>query len=288
MVQTKALAALIEEGLNANGLGVVTKVFSDEGKYKQALKGTQAERPKYIVNGCLKPLTGTMEPIKDLNSIYAVFTLEFVVKVEWKDQMHEVLNDYALAATGTLSNFGTLSTLLYFDVPYIGAVAATSPIGVHVPMSTTVYLQQIGNGVISNNCKIKINGEYLPITKYNFPRTRTTQSDNVYNDPEIRSAVTQQGLGLTIETPYLLNPIVKKLVRDSYIGGIGTVYRIEYDDGIVSTDDGTFTPPVWYMIVKSCVPSYLAGRVPNISITFLPARLDVYAAEIAALESSEV
>lgn len=279
MVNIKDLARLLEIGLNNKakelGSNLAFSIESNMNRYKKTeLKDTTIYGVQTLAPGSITPLAGVDN--------YLINTqLGMIVSISQANEVKGILNSYIEENVGEITQIDDYIAVVSFDLLSEGGYDIRANIGESITLSTNIYYQFIRNGVLSNECKLRINGELMPVLKMALPRVMTVQTDQVLGESELQSAVGQQGLTISLDVPYKKIPIITKIMNDTVLGGLNNVYKLEYTDGVVNGGE----PVVWYCLIKDSAPSYQAGKVPCLSLTFLIANSGSYNEEMGDLIS---
>lgn len=271
MITIKQLKDLLQSSLNALADDFVFIINANCGKYEVA-KQTGRKLPKPVVNCILRPLQSTVVPVMQLGNFYTQLQFDLLVPEKLIDSVQSVLMQFIESNAGAAGVYGEYAYVINMNLPDLGVADISLHVGASVQITTSVYYQFIKNGVLSNNCKLKLDGEELLTLDSATARARINQTDNTENSEEMQTVITQQGLQFNLTLPYLMRPKLEQLVKEIHLGKLGDVHTLEYDDGLIKSGANN---PVWLVTLKDGSVSYQAGKVPTITASFLLAREDL-------------
>jgi hypothetical protein len=267
MVTETEIAKSIEDALNASTAKYRFNIIPLVGDFKTAFDARAEQLRELsvpVINGVLLPIPSPITPIKDLGNFNRIFQLSFIVKKRQAQAAAAILNTYIEDNIGNAADFGGYAGIMNFDNLSVGSVSQESPIGTGLPLMTMVYYQFIKGGMISNVCKVFIDGVKTQYLNCSVGKTRILETNAYDGHKNMKSAITQQGVSFEITLPYVKNDLTKKLLGDLLDGGLNEIYTVIYDDGFIA-------PRTFEMLASSANEGLVPGKIPGISVVFMEA-----------------
>ena len=209
MISLETLANRIETNLNLNSKGIKFRIFSDAGRFKEAIaKRTEHER---FTNGVLKVVDSAVVPTQTLTVATQSVLLEVGAELTFgKDKrgiMHDhraVLDAYFTGVHEELISEGGES----YSVSMTGAVADTGEpqirpgIGESMTWFVRINYGFIENGLNSLNCSFTLDGVTVPYSSAVITNRPQAES-NPYSDGEGvgKNVVTSRIRGFDFQVP---------------------------------------------------------------------------------------
>lgn len=292
MVTTSQLANELQNRLNnfagtLNGRDYKFIIRTNVGDYEHSTGGTQKKLAMLLINGLLIEQTSTPIPLKGLDSVLLMQTLNILIPCDMTgDKQNRIeyamnaLNAFVSDVAGNAGNLSdskgnTYAYVLSVSTPYVGQEALESEIGYCVPVSLQVSWQLIKDGVLANNVSILIraDGAANPLTSVvlmdgAFVRTRTGDSSNVENSEEMKTQITQQGLTLKVVMPYKRGDASETLYKDMLSGTLDRKYLVIYSDAVGKQG----LSQNWVMVAREITASLTSGKGITVTATLEIAR----------------
>lgn len=294
MVTTSQLANELQNRLNnfagtLNGRDYKFIIRTNAGDYEHSTGGTQKKLATLLINGLLIEQTSTPIPLKGLDSVLLMQTLNILIPCDMtRDKQNRI--EYAMNAltafvSDVAGNAGNLSDskknkyayVLSVSTPYVGQEALESEIGYCVPVSLQVSWQLIKDGVLANNVTMKMkakgsaaNPTVVVLMDGAIIRTRTGDSSNVDGSEEMKTEVTQQGLTIKVIMPYKRGDVSAMLFKDMLTGALQRIYELSYADGDGDTAQGVSAS--WDVVAREITASLTSGKGITVSATLEIAR----------------
>lgn len=294
MVTTSQLANELQNRLNnfagtLNGRDYKFIIRTNVGDYEHSTGGTQKKLATFLINGLLIEQTSTPIPLKGLDSVLLMQTLNILIPCDMtRDKQNRI--EYAMNALNAFvsdvaGNAGSLSDskgnryayVLSVSTPYVGQEALESEIGYCVPVSLQVSWQLIKDGVLANNVTMKMkakgsaaNPTVVVLMDGAIVRTRTGDSSNVDGSEEMKTEVTQQGLTIKVIMPYKRGDVSEMLFKDMLTGALQRVYELSYADG--DGDTAQSVSASWDVVAREITASLTSGKGITVSATLEIAR----------------
>lgn len=294
MVTTSQLANELQNRLNnfagtLNGRDYKFIIRTNAGDYEHSTGGTQKKLATLLINGLLIEQTSTPIPLKGLDSVLLMQTLNILIPCDMtgdkQNRIEYAMNALNAFVSDVAGNAGNLSDskknkyayVLSVSTPYVGQEALESEIGYCVPVSLQVSWQLIKDGVLANNVTMKMkakgsaaNPTVVVLMDGAIVRTRTGDSSNVDGSEEMKTEVTQQGLTIKVIMPYKRGDVSAMLVRDMLTGALQRVYELSYDDGDGDTVQGVSAS--WDVVAREITAPLTSGKGITVSATLEIAR----------------
>lgn len=289
MVTTSQLANELQNRLNnfagtLNGRDYKFIIRTNVGDYEHSTGGTQKKLAMLLINGLLIEQTSTPIPLKGLDSVLLMQTLNILIPCDMtgdkQNRIEYAMNALNAFVSDVAGNAGNLSDskgnkyayVLSVSTPYVGQEALESEIGYCVPVSLQVSWQLIKDGVLANNVVIKmgVKTATTPVVLMDgaIVRTRTGDSSNVDNAEEMKTQITQQGLTLKVIMPYKRGDVSEMLVKDMLGGNLSQTYAVSYSDVI----NGKGLTRNWTMVAREITVPLTSGKGITVAATLEIAR----------------
>ena len=289
MVTTSQLANELQNRLNnfagtLNGRDYKFRIRTNVGDYEHSTGGTQKKLAMLLINGLLIEQTSTPIPLKGLDSVLLMQTLNILIPCDMtgdkQNRIEYAMNALNAFVSDVAGNAGNLSDskgnryayVLSVSTPYVGQEALESEIGYCVPVSLQVSWQLIKDGVLANNVVIKmgVKTATTPVVLMDgaIVRTRTGDSSNVDNAEEMKTQITQQGLTLKVIMPYKRGDVSEVLFKDMLYGSLSQTYAVSYSDVI----NGQGLTRTWTMVAREITASLTSGKGITVTATLEIAR----------------
>lgn len=289
MVTTSQLANEIQNRLNnfagkLNGRDYKFIIRTNVGDYEHSTGGTQKKLATLLINGLLIEQTSTPIPLKGLDSVLLMQTLNILIPCDMtgdkQNRIEYAMNAINAFVSDVAGNAGNLSDskgnkyayVLSVSTPYVGQEALESEIGYCVPVSLQVSWQLIKDGVLANNVVIKmgVKTATTPVVLMDgaIVRTRTGDASNVDNAEEMKTQITQQGLTLKVIMPYKRGDVSEVLFKDMLYGTLSQTYAVSYSD-VINNQGLTRT---WTMVAREITASLTSGKGITVTATLEIAR----------------
>lgn len=205
MIQLQKLASALNNGLNANGKGLLFYIQPDTGDFKTADR-TGNDVAEYI-NGILSVVDSAVIPTQALEVAAQTVRLELVVETDEDEPaalqigvVRDVLQDYFARATvqyledetGKVYSVAVSSSLLASGTAAIRQLAGDS-----FTLSMQIYYSFIQNGINSLDCPILLDGVVLPYSTATISRVPVVEGAP-YSDTNAvtKNRVTATALGV--------------------------------------------------------------------------------------------
>lgn len=289
MVTTSQLANELQNKLNKfagtlNGRDYKFIIRTNVGDYEHSTGGTQKKLATLLINGLLIEQTSTPIPLKGLDSVLLMQTLNILIPCDMTgDKQNRIeyamnaLNAFVSDVAGNAGNLtddsgNSYAYVLSVSTPYVGQETIESEIGYCVPVSLQVSWQLIKDGVLANNVVIKmgVKTATTPVVLMDgaIVRTRTGDASNVDNAEELKTQITQQGLTLKVIMPYKRGDVSEVLFKDMLHGTLSQTYAVSYSD-VINSQGLTIT---WKMVAREITASLTSGKGITVSATLEIAR----------------
>ncbi len=289
MVTTSQLANELQNRLNnfagtLNGRDYKFIIRTNVGDYEHSTGGTQKKLAMLLINGLLIEQTSTPIPLKGLDSVLLMQTLNILIPCDMtgdkQNRIEYAMNAINAFVSDVAGNAGNLSDskgnkyayVLSVSTPYVGQEALESEIGYCVPVSLQVSWQLIKDGVLANNVVIKmgVKTATTPVVLMDgaIVRTRTGDASNVDNAEEMKTQITQQGLTLKVIMPYKRGDVSEVLFKDMLYGTLSQTYAVSYSD-VINNQGLTRT---WTMVAREITASLTSGKGITVTATLEIAR----------------
>lgn len=223
-----------------------------------------------IIHGTIVPYPGNIVPVEGLNSFYLTYRVVLTPYAELKEDIFQYVSSYIESTNGQTNSLQEYAYIMSFSAPEAGATTMVEKVGRVTPISFMVYYQFIKNGVLSNDCKWKLNDTVLKMLDGSAARASVLSKDTLCNNNRQESALLVTGHAFQFNLPYLKEGIYAQLVED-ILSRSKTTYTLEYEDSNLPSKKLT-----WLVVLESGQINYQAGKVPFISCVFTLARTDIY------------
>lgn len=294
MVTTSQLANELQNRLNnfagtLNGRNYKFIIRTNASDYEHSTGGSQKQLATLLINGLLIEQTSTPIPLKGLDSVLLLQTLNILIPSDTtgakQNRIEYAMNALNAFVSDVAGNAGNLSDssknnyayILSVSTPYVGQETIESEIGLCVPVSLQVSWQLIKDGVLANNVTMKMkakgssaNPTVVVLMDGAIVRTRTGDSSNVDGSEEMKTEVTQQGLTIKVVMPYKRGDVSEMLFKDMLTGALQRVYELSYTDGDGNTVQGVSAS--WDVVAREITASLTSGKGITVSATLEIAR----------------
>lgn len=291
MVTTQQMADALSAKLNkfagkVNGQDFQFLIHCNEGDLQSTTGKTQRQKATILVNCVLLELSSTPLPLKDLESVLMMQTMQVLVPCD--EERVTGRAEYALSALSAFvadaaGNVGILTDntgknftyVLSASTPLVGTENYFGDVGKAIPVSLQISWQFIKDGVLANNVNMTLGVKgsnvqpSLVLMDGAIVRTRTGDSSNVENSEEMETTVTQQGLTVKVVMPYKRTDASAVLFGDMLKGSLKRTYTLTYDDSVGSIKGNQGT---WDVVAREITTALTAGKVMTLSATFEIAR----------------
>jgi hypothetical protein len=183
-----------------------------------------------------------MLPIKGLTVLNISATLEVLVdvnKTPVNDEGHYPELDYILSLLERFTSENNGETYIADEdnknfsvtVNYSPATASTwrlesSLTGEIVPVSVSIYLRAVENGVSSNDITIKIDNEEVFFESCVFTRNKVVEPYTYTEDAPTKSTAIQHGFGVDLVLPLINSTVGTKIINEVLDGSLNTPHTV--------------------------------------------------------------
>lgn len=222
------LCIKMQNGLNdtAQSLGMKRTfcIYTDAGQMPSVQNDPyevrDADTRSHTVYGILDADPSRLAPIRGLSVITLAGTLEVMAEAKLghstqggelveAQRIERLLNAYGQCENGTVYEYDgdggkTYTVTLNFSPAVLGdwQVHSTA-FGEVIPVSMSVYLSAVENGVSANDLKVWIDGYPVYYESLNLTRQKTVDQYTYKRGESIRSTVLQHGFGVDLTMPVL-------------------------------------------------------------------------------------
>lgn len=222
------LCIKMQNGLNdtAQSLGLKHTfcIYTDAGQMPSVQNDPyevrDAETRSHTVYGILDADPSRLAPIRGLSVITLAGTLEVMAEAKLghstqggelveAQRIERLLNAYGQSENGTVYEYEgdggkTYTVTLNFSPAVLGDWQVHSTVlGEVIPVSMSVYLSAVENGVSANDLKVWIDGYPVYYESLNLTRQKTVDQYTYKRGESIRSTVLQHGFGVDLTMPVL-------------------------------------------------------------------------------------
>ena len=246
MINTVYLANLVQDYLNTNELNKKFLVFADEGDMRKAVcKGNYKEE---YTHGVLEIISDNIVPFEDwefqtINTRLMLFVdLQSGGTVKETDlerpqsknliQVKDCVDNMIMAVNGKSSYVEIEDKIYNFTItmskPTNGQKTALGDIPEGLPIYCSIQFTIFQNGVNSNYCKIKVNGESLGYTQLVKTKNGTANQSNVGNEGA-RTYILAGGKSFDFIVPLLTSGVTQEFVKHLYNDELNTAFETEFE-----------------------------------------------------------
>lgn len=233
MIDQRVLINSLENGLNANSLGKVFKIFSDVADYQNYIK-TGNTQIKFI-NTIFTKISANIYPFKGLQvaSYSAQVTIAIDIESAEKDSdgnypevynVRKVVEEYIQAVNGQVITLVdgdiTYSTSVGYTLPITGIEMELSPIGRMIPIQFMVEYRFVENGDNSNSDDFYIDGEEIYYNTLSVSRTKMIDTVQKRGDSSVKTLIQTKQLSFEFGIPMLSNTICGAIAEDIAVGNL--------------------------------------------------------------------
>ncbi len=284
MITLTKFAEIIETGLNNNEQGLNFKVFTDAGKYKEALK-THTEKKKYT-NGILRIGTSSIVPVKGITIATQGATLEFCVPLPTPETDEQIITAHravfdtyfsAFSVQSITENGKTYTVSSTYSLANTGTTEFRDRVGTSITFYVNISFTYIEDGVNSNAISYKLDGYEIPYTSVHLSKTPTTNSNSSSNSlghGTSRNSAFIRGWDFEIPaTNSALTAIVLDYIENDKINNLHTLTVSNNLGGNIAAFGGT------YNVIFGAASMNLEG-IQNAGLSFSLLEKALYAEEI--------
>ena len=228
----KDLCDKIQDGLNSMAQSILPPhtfcIYTDAGQMPSVQNDPyevrDAETRSHTVYGILDADPSRLAPIRGLSVITLAGTLEVMAEAKLGHSaqggelveaqlIERLLNAYGQSENGTVYEYKdnggkTYTVTLNFSPAVLGDWQVHSTVlGEVIPVSMSVYLSAVENGVSSNDLKVWIDGYPVYYESLNLTRQKAVDQFTYNRGESIRSTVLQHGFGVDLTMPVLKNEL---------------------------------------------------------------------------------
>lgn len=246
MIDTVYLANLVQGYLNANELSKKFLVFADEGDMKKAVcKGNYKEEYTHCV---IETISDNVVPFENLefqtiNTRLMLFVdlisggkvLETELNREQSRNLIQVkscVDAFLLAVNGKstyIEDDGKIYNLtITMSKPTNGQKMSLGEIVEGLPIYCSVQFTIFQNGLNSNDCKIKVNGESLGYTQLVKTKNCTANQSNLGNEGA-RAYILAGGKSFDAVVPLLSSGVTQEFVEFMLGDSLNTAFDVELE-----------------------------------------------------------
>jgi len=271
MITNTKIASIVETRLNAVAttlaLDIKFKIFAYAEDYYR-------DKTTNYVNGLIMELPSSVVPINGMNAYYANYSLKIPTKWENRDDVGMILTESISSFRGVSSvetddNGVAFSCVSNCSMPANEGAQIQATVGKSINFEMSLYFQLIEGGVLSNSCVWKLDGTQLLKIDGATTRAKILQTDNIANDLEMKSYVSQQGLQFNFNSPYLSDALHKSLVQDIMNGGFQENYILTYYDNVTYLEA---SPKSWEVVLKTGSINEQTGTIVMLALEFVLSR----------------
>lgn len=226
------LCEKMQDGLNDTaqsfGLKHTFCIYTDAGQMPSVQNDPyevrDAETRSHTVYGILDADPSRLAPIRGLSVITLAGTLEVMAEAKLghsaqggelveAQRIESLLNAYGQCENGAVYDYEddggkTYTVTLNFSPAVLGDWQVHSTVlGEVIPVSMSVYLSAVENGVSANDLKVWIDGYPVYYESLNLTRQKTVDQYTYKQGESIRSTVLQHGFGVDLTMPVLKNKL---------------------------------------------------------------------------------
>ena len=246
MINTVYLANLVQEYLNSNELNKKFLVFADEGDMRKAVcKGNYKEE---YTHGVLEIISDNIVPFEDwefqtINTrlmLYVDLISGGVIKETEleREQSKNLIDvkscvDEFLMAVNGKSSYITIEDKIYnltitMSKPTNGQKMSLGEVVEGLPIYCSIQFTIFQNGVNSNDCKIRVNGESLGYTQLVKTKNGTANQSNIGNEGA-RTYILAGGKSFDFIVPLLTSGVTQEFVKQLYSDELNKAFEVEFE-----------------------------------------------------------
>lgn len=234
MIDSKYFANYFTTLLNTYGsdYGKNFKLYADEGELKNEVK-TYGNLTIPFTSGIVEIIGSTMIPLRDLKlntyTVQMTFYIDLQLSGFNSDNESNNLNDIREIFVNVVNTLNGVTVTheqnsiinkmtLSFEYPTTGNRTNIGFINDCLVMYLNADIAIFNEGINSNECKITINNEEVPITSANITRKKTAQQYDFKNSKSSVSIIESQGISIDLVVP-TTNSDLSSLIMDDILNG---------------------------------------------------------------------
>ncbi len=265
MIDYARLSAMITEKLNELSDKVQFNIGVQVGKYAyQPLRDNIREKEFPIISGTLVAQPTGMTAIKDFENYDVMALLTFTVPKSYIDEVYSTVIEYITENKGNAFTLDDYAVVSNFDFPSVSDLSIRPGAGSSVEIQFFCYYTLIKDGVISNSCVIKIDGEEMTYLSGSIGVAAELEAGNVKNGDYAKNTKTMQSLALFFDIPYRNTEKTVEIVKDVLSGSLDKTYAFQYYDGVAYTKEYPFETTI---TTKDINISFEPKKIPRITVT---------------------
>lgn len=265
------LCIKMQNGLNDTAQSLDLKrtfcIYTDAGQMPSVQNDPyevrDAETRSHTVYGILDADPSRLAPIRGLSVITLAGTLEVMAEAKLghstqggelveAQRIERLLNAYGQGENGTVYEYEgdggkTYTVTLNFSPAVLGdwQVHSTA-FGEVIPVSMSVYLSAVENGVSANDLKVWIDGYPVYYESLNLTRQKTVDQYTYKRGESIRSTVLQHGFGVDLTMPVLKSELSFTVMTEILRGDFNVphVVSVEIPTHVVSVEIPAHVEPI--------------------------------------------
>ena len=242
MVDSKFFAEYFSDILNTYGIDYdkYFKIYADEGELRKAIK-QYGKSPKIFTSGIAEITSSSLTPIRDvsLNTYSLQITLfidlalngyneekESLNLIETRNIITNIIKD--LNGKTILKKVNDINYKITLSMSYPGNGLKTSLgfISDCLPMYLNCSIAMFQDGINSNECYIKLNGEKVPFTNIVFTRARSAEQSTFKGDKNLKTIIESQGLSIDAVVP-ATNSKFSTMIMNDILNGSNSAINVE-------------------------------------------------------------
>lgn len=224
MIELNDIAIKIQSVFNQNTLGKTFRIFSNVGELVKRNGHANEYR-----NGLLEYVSSTVSKLSGLEFVTASLNLTLFGNIDARDkdsdgnnieiiELYQIINDFIneynwQTFTEEYSE-KTYSTTYVIGLPTNMPKASLGYINECLPITVSIGITYLENGVNSNQWKIYIDGEEIGYTEAVLSRVKTTEQNPRIVDRSTMASVQTNGFGLDIVMPQTTTRIMNKAEKE--------------------------------------------------------------------------
>lgn len=226
MIALTTLATAIQDGLNANSVGLTYKIFTDAHEYEEALI-TRTEK-KNITNGLLTIGTSTVFPTQGILVATQGATLEICVKLPNPATDEQIITAHRAVLNAYFENYNvqeikengkSYTVAATYGLADTGDVAQRPKISTSIVFAVNINYGYVENGLNSDAMKFTLNGYAIPYTQATINKNPTAEANTSSNN-DGRSTTRNTGYihSFDFEMPLLTDSPLSALLLSEITG----------------------------------------------------------------------
>lgn len=248
---TDHFADMLADGLNSyahvNNVQRTFKIITNGGEAEDVsfdpYEARDAKERAGVVFGVFDADPSRLAPMRGITVITYTGTLDLMVEAkhgrteqsgefEEVTLMEQLLNGYAQSENGTVFEYKDKDGKA-FTVTANFSPAVTGEWQVHstlfgevVPVSVSVYLTAVENGISANDMRIWVDGYPVYYESLVLTRQKTPDQHTFEQSGSIKTSILQHAFGLDFTTPLLRSRLSRAISRESLMGGFNTPHVV--------------------------------------------------------------